>query len=307
MLTPGAGPPPRVSVITIFLDAEAFLAEAVESVLAQSFDAFEILLVDDGSTDGGGAIARDYASRHPGRVRYLQHEGGVNRGMSASRNRGVAEARGELIAFIDADDVWRPGKLARQVAIMDAHPAVGLSCGAVNYWSSWEGGVDQVVQTGRAPDRVVPPPQAMLEIYPLGRADAPCPSDLMLRTRLVRELGGFEEHYTGVFSMYEDQAFLAKVYLNAPIHISGEVWLDYRQHADSCVAQVNGAGRYDEVRRYFLDWLDAYLRDRAEPAPPAVLRALRRAHRPYRRPALHAVLTAPRTAASLVRRGLGRG
>ena len=91
---------PRVSVVLIFLDAERFLREAIESVLAQTFSAWELLLVDDGSTDGSSEIARCYAAEHPGAIRYLTHPGRENRGMSASRNLGIGAAAGEFVAFI---------------------------------------------------------------------------------------------------------------------------------------------------------------------------------------------------------------
>lgn len=91
-------------MICIFYQAERFFSEAVDSVLAQDFPDFELLLCDDGSTDGGTTLARDYAARRPERVRYLEHPGHANRGMSATRNLGLAHARGELIALIDADD-----------------------------------------------------------------------------------------------------------------------------------------------------------------------------------------------------------
>lgn len=269
---------PRVSVVMIFLNAERFLGEAVESVLAQRFRDFELVLVDDGSDEACSAMARAYAERHAPRVRYVEHEGHQNRGMSASRNLGISETRGEYVAFIDADDVWSPEKLAEQVAIMDAHPELGMSCGAVRYWKSWDGGKDVVVPTGHARNAVIVPPEASLGLYPLGRAAAPCPSDLLLRRSVVISLGGFEEHFTGVNQMYEDQAFLAKLYLSAPVFFSDRVWLSYRQHADSCVAEVTREGRYLEVRHYFLDWLERYVD--ARPGIDARIQpALRRARR----------------------------
>ena len=88
--------PPRVSAIINFLNEERFLQEAIESVFAQSFNDWELLLVDDGSTDGSTGIARRYAEKNPGKVRYLIHEGRQNRGMSASRNLGVRNAVGKL-------------------------------------------------------------------------------------------------------------------------------------------------------------------------------------------------------------------
>ena len=77
-----------VSLITIFVNAEAFIAEAIASVLAQSFRSFELILVDDGSMDASSAIARRYAEIHSDRVRYIDHPQHANRGMSASRNAG---------------------------------------------------------------------------------------------------------------------------------------------------------------------------------------------------------------------------
>lgn len=275
---------PRVSVITIFLNAERYLPEAVDSVLAQDSTDLELILVDDGSAEACSTLARAYAARDP-RVTYLDHPGHQNRGMSASRNLGIAAARGEFIAFIDADDVWSPGKLREQVAIMEADPELGMVCGTVRYWYSWNGGDDVLIPTGHIRNRAVSPPEASLALYPLGTAAAPCPSDLLLRHDVVARLGGFEEHFTGPRQMYEDQGFLAKLYLAAPVFFSDRVWLSYRQHADSCVAEVTRDGRYDEVRLYFLTWLERYLA--GLPHPDArVTAALRRALWPYRHPAL---------------------
>ena len=91
----------------IFLDAALFLAEALDSVLAESFQDFELLLVDDGWTDGSTTIARGFADRLRARGRYLEHPGDANRGMSASRNLGIRHARGPF-RLLDADDVWLP-------------------------------------------------------------------------------------------------------------------------------------------------------------------------------------------------------
>src|SRR2546427_10186945 len=97
---------PLVSVVIIFWNAERFLQEAFASVFAQTYPTWELLLVDDGSSDESTAIAQRYVEHHPGQVRYLEHPGHANRGMSASRNVGIRHARGPYIAFLDADDVW---------------------------------------------------------------------------------------------------------------------------------------------------------------------------------------------------------
>src|SRR5689334_8794235 len=113
---------PLVSVVLIFLNEERFLSEAIDSVLVQTYSNWELLLVDDGSVDGSSRIAKQYAEQNTERVRYVEHPGHENRGMSASRNLGIQNASGEFIAFLDADDVWLPNKLRRQLAILSEHP-----------------------------------------------------------------------------------------------------------------------------------------------------------------------------------------
>jgi glycosyltransferase involved in cell wall biosynthesis len=282
----GPAETPRVSVIIIFLNGEAFIEEAIESVLNQRFRSFELILVDDGSTDSSSAIGRRYAYAEPDRIRYTEHRDHANLGMSASRNAGIAIARGELIAFIDADDVWSPDKLLDQVSIFDSHPQVGLVAGATLYWNSWNGGEDYTVLVGNIQNRVLEPPTALLSLYPLGTAPAPCPSSLMARRSVVDSVGGFEASYVGRLQMYEDQAFLAKVYLNTQIYFSDRTWIKYRQHDSSCMAQVIKAGHYDAVRQHFLTWFAHYCRNVGF-TDRRVWRKLRRAEWPYRHPRLH--------------------
>lgn len=280
-------PAPRVSVICIFHQAERFLAEAVDSVLAQDFRDFELLLVDDGSTDGGTAIAQGYAARLPGTVRWLDHPGHANRGMSATRNRGLAEARGQLLAFIDADDVWRPGKLRAQVALLDAHPEAGMVCGALEYWRSWQGGTDSVVRIGRHQGRLCHPPRTVLDLYPLGTFPA-VSVDALVRRAVVDRVGGFEDRFTG---LYEDQAFFAKVLATTPVWFAPDAWLRYRQHDASCVAQTRAAGLYRQRRGAFLDWLAEWIAAHDVPGRPRLQRALRRERWKLRHPLAARVLT----------------
>jgi GT2 family glycosyltransferase len=116
---------PTVSVSMAVYDAERWLAEAVESILGQSFADFELIAVDDGSRDGSRAILESFAARDP-RVRVIARPHG---GLVATRNAALAAARGELVAVMDADDVAHPERLARQVAYLRAHPEV-LAVGA---------------------------------------------------------------------------------------------------------------------------------------------------------------------------------
>ena len=112
---------PAISVVMPVYNVEAFVAQAIRSVLEQSFTDFELLIVDDGSTDSSLSIAAGFSDP---RIRVLQQ---ANRGLAGARNTGIRSARGDLIAFIDSDDLWTGDKLARHVAHLDANPDVGVS------------------------------------------------------------------------------------------------------------------------------------------------------------------------------------
>jgi len=110
---------PRVSVIIPVYNRAELIAQAVESVLRQTFSDFELLVVDDGSSDGTWEALQRYGSR----IRALRQE---HQGASAARNLGIQTAAGEYLAFLDSDDLWQPQKLARQVAFLDQHPEAAL-------------------------------------------------------------------------------------------------------------------------------------------------------------------------------------
>ena len=117
-----------VSCTVPVYNGERFLRDAVSSIIAQSHKAFEVIVVDDGSTDGTSAVARSF----PEQVRYVRQE---NAGPAAARNRGVTEARGRFLAFLDADDLWLPDKLARQIAMLEGDPTIACSvCLIQNVW-----------------------------------------------------------------------------------------------------------------------------------------------------------------------------
>jgi GT2 family glycosyltransferase len=115
------GPPPRVSMVMAVLNGERFVAQAVTSVLAQDYRDFELIIIDDGSTDATRDIVSSF---HDPRIVLLANP--ANLGLAASLNRGIDAARGELVARQDADDLSAQSRLARQVEFMDAHPDVAL-------------------------------------------------------------------------------------------------------------------------------------------------------------------------------------
>jgi glycosyltransferase involved in cell wall biosynthesis len=133
--------PRRVSVVIPAYDREGTLREALESVLAQGVPDVEVVVVDDGSTDGTAAVAERLAG-----VRCLRRP---HRGPAAARNAGVAAAGGELLAFLDSDDLWAPGKLAAQLALLDAHPEVAMVFGLVDQFVT--DGADRITVSGPQP------------------------------------------------------------------------------------------------------------------------------------------------------------
>ena len=111
--------PPLVSVIIPVWDGEAFIEETLQSVFVQTYQPLEIIVVDDGSLDATPALVKKYAA-----VRYLRQE---NTGAAAARNWGVRHARGEFIAFLDADDLWTPDKLEQQMLVFRNNPKIDIA------------------------------------------------------------------------------------------------------------------------------------------------------------------------------------
>jgi len=120
---------PRVSCVIAVHDGERFLAEAIDSVLDQSYAARELIVVDDGSTDGTADLARGYGNR----LRYVHQS---QAGQAAAMNRGIEEGRGSVFAFLDADDRWRREKLEVQIRHLDDHPETAAVFAHIrNFWA----------------------------------------------------------------------------------------------------------------------------------------------------------------------------
>lgn len=273
---------PVISVLIPFYKVERYLAEAIESVLQQSYSNWELLLLDDGSPDGSTEIALQYVARYPDKIRYFHHPGRVNKGLPATRNLGVKNAVGTWVALLDADDVWLPGKLAHQMDIASKFPEVSMICGASSYWYSWFDSKKQdvAIPVGAPQDTVIAPPVAAVTLYPLGTGAAPCPCSVMVKKEVVERNGAFEEHFKGKFSLYEDQAFFIKIYLHESIFVSSKVMDYYRQRDDSIMSRAETDENYHEVRRYYLNWLQQYF-DVQGITDPEVRKKLRRALQVY--------------------------
>ena len=275
---------PRVSAIIVFYNAEEFVSEAIESVFAQTYPSWELLLVDDGSTDGSTLIARQWQQKFPQRVRYLEHENHINRGISASRNLGMEHAAGEFIAMLDADDVWIPEKLAQQVQLLDTMPDVAALNGRTQYWCTWESpedtrATDTLPDLGVALDRTYEGTSLLPGLLAEQWMGASM-SSLCFRASVLPTVGGFEDEFAG---MFEDTVFQVKLFLRERIFISSAVWDRYRRHSRSCTAVAETLGAVRSARHTFLLWVERYFRAHGIDKGP-LWRTVQRELWPYRHP-----------------------
>jgi glycosyltransferase involved in cell wall biosynthesis len=239
------------------------MREAIESVIDQTYPHWELLLVDDGSDQVTKEVALEYCKHYPEKIVYLQHENHKNLGTSISRQLGIDAARGDLIAFLDADDVWISEKLEQQVLLMDERPEVGMLFGNTLYWYSWRGNEenlnqDYVPKLGYAIEGLFQPRQ-LLPLQLSGRAIVPCTCSVIIRREIVAASGGMEASFTG---MYEDQAFYSKVSLATPVFVSTQCWDKYRQHSASMCAVSDRQGQTAIARIAYLKWLGNHLNEK---------------------------------------------
>jgi glycosyltransferase involved in cell wall biosynthesis len=173
---------PAVSVITAAYNVAPYLPAAIESVLAQTFSDFELLVVDDGATDESPRIAEDYA-RRDARVRVLHRPNG---GISAARNTALREGRAPLFAILDGDDLWAPGFLASQLAVLEGRPEIDLVTG--NAWFLG-GSLD-----GR-PARPWPDPRPEPDLATIIADEDAVFCMTVFRRRVYEAIGGFDERF----------------------------------------------------------------------------------------------------------------
>ncbi len=168
---------PVVSVIIPTYNRWPFVREAVESVLAQSYRLFELIVVDDGSTDGTPDKLDEFGTK----LRVIEQQ---RRGVSAARNQGAGAARGRYLAFLDSDDLWLPEKLAIQTRFMDEHPEIGI-CQTDEIWLRHGIRVNPKVKHSKPSGDIF---QRSLDLCLVS------PSAVLLTRELFRESGGFDEN-----------------------------------------------------------------------------------------------------------------
>ena len=248
---------PTVSVIIPTHNHARFLGEALDSVLAQRFQCFEVVVVDDGSTDETRALVASYAPR----VRYLFQP---HAGVASARNAGLRHTSAPYVAFLDADDTWVPDKLALQVAYLDAHPHVGVVF--TSYLKTDEAGKP----LGREPKRFPytrSPFETML-IWPYGSMNV-----AMVRRACLQRVGDFDETLT----IAEDWDLWLRVARHYGIANLDQPLATYRQSAASA-SRGPGRGQAPIMFRRVVDKLFADPARLAGLSPRRVERLRRRAY-----------------------------
>lgn len=205
---------PKVTVVIPTYNMAAFLETAIESVLCQTFEDFELLVLDNASTDGTPAVMVQYTDP---RVSYRRNK--QNLGLAGNIGRGIRDARGQYIAFLGADDIWEPRYLAEAVAFLDLEPRVSMVHGAA-VWIDQDGRM--FGGTGRKWQRLTPCPLAMFEAFERGF----CFASMLIRTAALRATGPFDERWQEVIDLW----IFLRMCLAGDIGYLDEVLCQYRVH-----------------------------------------------------------------------------
>jgi glycosyltransferase involved in cell wall biosynthesis len=203
-----------ITVIITTCNRPAFVVEAVESVFAQTYSPIDVIVVDDGSGPDTATALAPYMSR----IRYIYQS---KSGPAAARNRGLRDARGEFLAFLDDDDKWMPEKLHRQVEYLNRHPEVGLLHTETLRWNYRTGCFEK--KKGSIRDRYVGRCFDLLFFY----GNSIIPSTVLIRRQCVERIGFFAEEFLHVADDYD---YFLRISKQFPVGFISEPLIFYRLH-----------------------------------------------------------------------------
>jgi glycosyltransferase involved in cell wall biosynthesis len=206
---------PQVSVFIASYNHARYIGQALDSVLAQTYRDFEIVVVDDGSTDGSHELLLDYQQRYPDQVRYSWHAGRANKGVTATSNVGIARSQGEYLAWLGSDDVWYPHKLEKQMAHFAAQPAAGMVCSYAT-----------VVDENDRPFPGVMGKDVSRDAFrQLVVGNVICPSTIVVTRACLNDVGVFNEKL-----VYSDWELFIRIAAKYPVGFIAEPLASYRMH-----------------------------------------------------------------------------
>lgn len=253
---------PLVTVIIPFFNRELFLDEAIQSIINQSFKDWELILVDDGSTDSSNSIAKKYINQYPQKIFLFNHQDRQRLGASASRNVGIKNAKGKFVTFLDSDDVLYPQTIAKELEAFQLNPKADVVCGTLDYWHSWstennQTEIDFTANLGVKLEKLYAPPSLLIHNLIAG-GRKPGINCVMVKKDFINSIGAFEGDFRHVS---EDQVFWSKISLNGKIYVMDASLARYRQHNNSSCAVLIKSENETENWEVFLNWLEEYLKE----------------------------------------------
>ncbi len=229
--------PGRVSVIIPAYNSEKFIAEAIRSVLRQTYADLEILIIDDGSTDATGDVARGFSDP---RIKYIRRENG---GTAAARNTGIKNSTGVYIAFLDHDDIWMPDKIERQVGFLEETGAKAVFCNGIEIPSERPMLADGILETGV---------HDLYESTLSGKSNL-TPSSLLINKEAIEKTRLLEENIPGI----DDWDFSISLARNYTVGFINEYLYNRREHGGNLTGFIGRRGSYFklvyEKQKPFLD------------------------------------------------------
>lgn len=253
---------PLVSIIIPFYNREEFLGEAIESVLIQSEKDWELLLINDGSTDKSVEIAAGFVEKYSSKIHLFGHEDNQNRGAHAARNLGISKSKGKYITFLDSDDIFFSDTLEKELKAFEENPEADAVCGTLECWYSWSDQaekrekdftIDLVLET----EKLYQPPDLLIHNLKAG-GRKPGMNCVMLKSNFAKKCGVFEADCKYI---WEDQIFWMKVSLYGKIYVMDETLAKYRQHPVSNSKIKSQDGQDVPLMPIFLDWMEVYLQE----------------------------------------------
>lgn len=268
---------PTVSIITPVHNGVAYLREAIESVLSQTYRDWELFLVDDGSTDGSVDLAEEYVRRYAPQIRLFFHPDRKNHGVSATRNLVLDQGSGTYLAFLDADDVWLPHRLESEIKALEQHPDVGMVYGKALCIDENSKEVTQPTgsfgRMGELGGGVSYQPVHNYEVLlEPGYFDAPV-ATVLVRRALVLETGGFAVDLK--LRGGEDQIMWILVAQRAPVLYLPECLALYRIHGTNWSSKQNAVSIVD-VQLEVFTWLATHTRHMDRPIARAIIQIIGR-------------------------------
>ncbi|MEP7145699.1 MAG: glycosyltransferase family A protein [bacterium] len=247
---------PKVSIITPLYNGAKTLQDTIESVLSQDYNDWEWILFDDGSTDSSREIGKKLSSDHPGKIFYYEHSANNNCGTAYTRNRAIERSSGELISFIDQDDIWYKNRLSHQLNILETLKDCAMIWGPALYWYKERSFKQPVNYNGKEIDSRSYDSPELIKIFLSDLRATPLPSASLIVRNYFDEVKGFEEEIKGS----EDIVLWLKLAIRFKIYYDDEMLVKYRRHQDSTLRQAKESGIMNEWNLVFIRWVIDFLR-----------------------------------------------